>query len=87
MTVVVPLSVGIQQATTAIQNAITQDIAGTTVGSGYAFSRLSYLAYVGAGVTVTSVLDVRLNGSQLDISANGDQALAVGSIQISVIQN
>lgn len=87
MTVVVPLSVGIQQATTAIQNAITQDIAGTTVGSGYAFSRLSYLAYVGAGVTVTSVLDVRLNGSQLDIPANGDQALAVGSIQISVIQN
>ncbi|GAC87911.1 hypothetical protein Gbth_015_035 [Gluconobacter thailandicus F149-1 = NBRC 100600] len=87
MTVVVPASVGTQQAITAIQDAITQDIAGRTVGSGYAYSRLSYLAYVGAGVTVTSVLDVRLNGSQLDIPANGDQALTVGSIQISVIQN
>lgn len=87
MTVVVPASVGTEQAITAIQNAIAQDIAGTTVGSGYAYSRLSYLAYVGAGLTVTSVLDVRLNGSQLDIPANGDQALAVGSIQISVTQN
>ena len=87
MTVVVPMSVVVQQAATAIENALSLDIAGAVVGAGYAYSRLSYLAYVGAGVTVTSVLDVRLNGGQADIAANGEQALTVGTIQINVLQN
>ena len=87
MTVVVPMSVVVQQAATAIENALSLDIAGVVVGAGYAYSRLSYLAYVGAGVTVTSVLDVRLNGEQADIVANGEQALTVGTIQINVLQN
>ncbi|MBS1075502.1 baseplate J/gp47 family protein [Gluconobacter sp. Dm-73] len=86
MDVIVPSSVPIQQAVSAIQSAVSKDIASTTVGDGYPYSRLSYLAYAGAGVTVTSVLNVRLNGGQIDIPANGNQALMVGNIQINVTQ-
>ncbi|EHH67018.1 baseplate J/gp47 family protein [Gluconobacter morbifer] len=87
MTVTVPASVPVTQARSAIQTAIMQDIAATDVGDGYAYSRLSYLAYVGAGVSVTSVLNVLLNGEQADIPANGQQAFVAGNIQITVIQN
>ncbi|KXV47672.1 hypothetical protein AD945_09820 [Gluconobacter albidus] len=86
MDVVVPSSVPVQQAVSAIQSAVSKDIASMTVGDGYPYSRLSYLAYAGAGITVTSVLNVRLNGGQADIPANGNQALMVGSIQINVTQ-
>ena len=86
MDVIVPSSVPVQKAVSAIQSAVSKDIASTTVGDGYPYSRLSYLAYAGAGVTVTSVLNVRLNGGQADISANGNQALMVGNIQINVTQ-
>ena len=86
MDIVVPSSVPVQQAVSAIQSAVSEDIASMTVGDGYPYSRLSYLAYAGAGVTVTSVLNVRLNGGQADISANGNQALMVGNIQINVTQ-
>ncbi|MBS1092166.1 baseplate J/gp47 family protein [Gluconobacter sp. Dm-74] len=86
MDVIVPSSVPVQQAVSAIQSAVSKDIASTTVGDGYPYSRLSYLAYAGAGVTVTSVLNVRLNGGQIDIPANGNQALMVGNIQINVTQ-
>ncbi|GBR68898.1 baseplate J/gp47 family protein [Gluconobacter kanchanaburiensis] len=86
MDVVVPSSVPVQQAESAIQSVIAQDIASMAVGDGYPYSRLSYLAYVGAGVSVSSVLNVRLNGEQADIPANGNQALVVGSIQINVTQ-
>jgi uncharacterized phage protein gp47/JayE len=86
MDVVVPSSVPVQQAVSTIQLAVSKDIASMTVGDGYPYSRLSYLAYVGAGVTVTSVLNVRLNGGQADIPANGNQALMVGNIQINVTQ-
>lgn len=86
MDVVVPSSVTVQQAQSAIQSVVAKDIASMTVGDGYPYSRLSYLAYAGAGVSVTSVLNVRLNGGQADIPANGNQALVVGNIQINVTQ-
>lgn len=86
MDVVVPSSVSVQQAASAIQSVVSKDIAAMTVGTGYPYSRLSYLAYAGAGISVTSVLNVRLNEGQADIPANGNQALVVGNIQINVNQ-
>ncbi|QDH16778.1 baseplate J/gp47 family protein [Swingsia samuiensis] len=86
MTVVVPFSTSVLSAESSIRNVITEDIRSNGVGNGYAYSRLSYLAYVGARVDVSSVLDVRLNGEQKDIIPNGKQTLIVGSVQINVIQ-
>lgn len=87
MTVTVPAATDIDAAALSIQRAISSDIEAATVGGGYAYSRLSYLAYVGAGVSVVSVLDVLLNGGQADIDANGSRALVPGTISIQVVYN
>ena len=87
MTVTVPAATDIDAAALSIQRAISSDIEAATVGGGYAYSRLSYLAYVGAGVSVVSVLDVLLNGGQADIEANGSRALVPGTISIQVVYN
>lgn len=86
MTVSVPISVAQKDVQKAISTVIENDILNSPIGGGYAYSRLSYLAYVGAGITVNSVSNVLMNGSQEDIPAFEAQSLSVGSIIINVIQ-
>jgi len=86
MTVAVPSGVDASVAQMAIQAAVTQDIEICGVGSGYAYSRLAYIAYSSAGVQVLSVTDVLLNGAQADIPASTNQAIVVGMVSVSMNQ-
>nr|WP_294915962.1 baseplate J/gp47 family protein [uncultured Neokomagataea sp.] len=85
MTVSVPMFVSEQDVQAAISTAIKKDIAQSPIGGGYAYSRLSYLAYVGAGIEVNSVTDVLLNGGQNDILPFDSQSLSIDSIEVNVI--
>lgn len=86
MTVTVAASADVAQVQGTLQAAIAADIAGCGVGSGYAYGRLSYLAYAGAGVPVLSVTQVLLNGGQGDVPAQTRQAIVPGAITVQVIQ-
>lgn len=86
MRVTIAAGVDPQVARTALVRVIQQDVLSTAMGAGYAYSRLSYLAYVAAGVDVLSVNDVLLNGTQSDIGANSGQTLVVGQISLQIIQ-
>lgn len=86
MTVTVAESADASAVQTALQTAITADIDACAVGSGYAYSRLSYLAYVEAGTPVLSVTDVLLDGAQADIPALATQAIVAGTISVLVVQ-
>ncbi|WP_025885230.1 baseplate J/gp47 family protein [Asaia prunellae] len=75
-----------EEARTALVKAISADITSVRIGASYPFSRLSYVAYVGAGVSVLSVTDILLNGSQNDIPAQTSQSLFPGTISVQVVQ-
>ncbi|GAN55570.1 hypothetical protein Tasa_048_195 [Tanticharoenia sakaeratensis NBRC 103193] len=86
LSVAIPAGADAAAVQSAIETAITNDIASCSVGSGYAYSRIAYLAYSSAGVSVLSVTDVLLNGGQADIAANTTQAVLPGIISVSVSQ-
>jgi len=84
MTVTVPYGVNISAVQIAIGNAISADITAQGVGAGYAYSRLSYVAFSNAGAAVTSITGVLLNGGQADIPANSTAVVRPGAISITV---
>lgn len=85
MTITVPVNSDTQLVQTALSAAVMADIEAVGVGGGYAYSRLAYLAYVNAGVTVLAVTNVLLNGSQADITSQKNRILLPGSVSIQVI--
>lgn len=87
MMVTVPASADAVAVQTTLEAAIAADIEACSVGEGYAYSRLAYLAYSAAGVSVVSVTDVLLNGAQADIAAATTQALVAGAISVQVAQS
>ncbi|MBR0560329.1 baseplate J/gp47 family protein [Neokomagataea anthophila] len=87
MTVSVQGLVSEQEVQEAISEAIRHDIINSSIGAGYAYSRLSYLAYVGTGIDVKSVSNVLLNGTKEDIPPFEAQSLSVDNISINVIKN
>ncbi|GBR50789.1 hypothetical protein AA106555_0328 [Neokomagataea thailandica NBRC 106555] len=84
MDVSIPYYLSEDNVREAIRAAIASDIVNTPIGSGYAYSRLSYLAYVGANVAVTAVSNVLLNNNQNDIPKADAQSLSVKNININI---
>lgn len=71
---------------TAVVAAIDQDIRAARIGGGYAFSRLTYLAYAAAGETVTTVTQISLDGAQNDVPGQARQSLLPGTISVQIVQ-
>ncbi|NVN42275.1 baseplate J/gp47 family protein [Asaia siamensis] len=86
MTVRIASGAEVEAARTALVRALGADIAAAQIGASYPFSRLAYVAYVGAGVSVLSVTDILLNGSQNDIPAQTSQSLFPGTISVQIVQ-
>ncbi|NVN02879.1 MULTISPECIES: baseplate J/gp47 family protein [Asaia] len=86
MTVRIASGAEAEAARTALVRALDADIAAAQIGASYPFSRLAYVAYVGAGVSVLSVTDILLNGSQNDIPAQTSQSLFPGTISVQIVQ-
>ncbi|MFT8354611.1 MAG: baseplate J/gp47 family protein [Gluconobacter japonicus] len=84
LTVLVPVGTDVSAVTTAVSTAISADITARAVGAGYEYSRLSYLAYTSAGVTVNGVTNVLLNGTQADIAASQKTTIRPGTITVTV---
>ncbi|MBO1361755.1 baseplate J/gp47 family protein [Acetobacter sacchari] len=85
MTVTVPSGTATAAVETTVQTAITSDIDAQSVGAGYAYSRLSVVAWNNATVTPTSITDVLLNGAQADLPASSTGVIRAGTVSITVV--
>lgn len=85
MTVFAPAGTNSSSVISSIQNAIASDINAQQVGSGYPYSRVSYLAYTNAGTTINSINSVLINGAQSDIPAQDKTIIVAGNITVNVV--
>ncbi|WP_336762032.1 baseplate J/gp47 family protein [Asaia sp. VD9] len=86
LTVQIAAGIDRETAETALKQAIAADISASAIGAGYPISRLAYVAYIAAGVSVLSVTDSLLNGAQRDIAARTSQSLFPGTISVQIVQ-